>query len=733
MNKELPGALFLLGQDVKILHWSPSEEATGRDIDCAVSNGDPNWWLRLRDDWRLCQSLWHDVGSTYWVIDDGSRPVALDALEDPRGLGKDGFPTEMAFSAPGPWCPSPARAVYLTAKRLRKQQTASHQWDFITRLAREDEAAFLSRLRRVFSGSIADHLGAAILAGDVPSGKLRRQARLSHARRRFGRISTVTVTVPLSARRLLSRLLRPTGLIVLLVGPDGSGKSTLARILEEECNGLFRRQMPVHWRPGLLPRLGALAGRTQSDASSPHSQRPHGRLASQLVLAYYWLDFLAGGWLRMWPQKIRTGLVIWERGWWDMMVDPTRYRLSGASVLLRVLGRTLPRPDLTIVLEAPADVLLSRKLELSGGELSRQTEAWKQLSFPGEKRVLRLDASRDQSHVVHQARQATATLLEERTLSRLGTGWMSLSMGSAALMLPRGPRKAAFESLQVYQPMLPRASAAWHATRLAARLGFFRWVPRSALPGAHVRQLIAPHLPPGGTFALSRGNGSGRFSALLFDRQHNPYAWAKLRTGLDGADDLAVEASAIRRYGGELPPPLHAPEILEESKGILLLRFLPWHARRRPWRMDVDVATGLGEFFRRGVTQGSLGFAHGDCAPWNLLRTSAGWCLVDWETAADDAPPFFDLFHYLFRCHALLGNPCEEELVEGLDGRGWIGALVGAYAQGAGVGTHDAREHFCSYLRNASHDRSSNRSRRETGQQIIEASKRLTAVFSGSL
>ena len=730
-DQEVPRALFLLGQDVRILHWLPGDESAGRDIDCAVRNGDSNWWLRLDDNWRLCQALWHDVGATYWIVDDGERAVALDALEDPKGLGKDGFPTELAFDAgPGPWAPAPARAAYLTAKRLRKRQLSPHQWELTSLLASEDDAAFVTSLRRVFSNRTGRRLGDSVLTGDVPSPKLWRQARMSHVWRRFARVSALTTTVPLAARRWLSRTLHPTGLIVLLVGPDGTGKSTVAQGLAEECHGLFRRHMPVHWRPGLFPRLGAILGREQSDASAPHAQRPHGRLTSQLVLAYYWLDFLVGGWFRIWPQKTRTGLVLWERGWWDMEVDPTRYRIEGTSTLLRVLGRAVPSPDLVVVLEAPADTLLERKQEVSSTELMRQTVAWRHMNLPADKMVLRLDASSALPEVLARVREAIVSLLEERTLSRLGNGWMSFSIGSAKLVLPRGPRKLARASLLVYQPMLPRANAAWQATRLAASLGVMRLSPRAHVPPRDVRRLIAPHLSQGGTFALSKGNGPGRFSALLFDGQHNPYAWAKLRTDPSGVEELVLEGSAIRRFGSQLPPPLYAPDILVEAEGVLLLRFLPWQARRRPWLMDVEVAGALGSFFRRGADSGPAGYVHGDCAPWNLLRTPSGWCLIDWEMASDDGVPFFDLFHYLFRSHALLGRPSEQELLEGITGDGWIGQLVKAYAHGARVESGEAPEHFRSYLTVASTESSD--SHRAGGDEILKASQRLNLALLSS-
>jgi hypothetical protein len=95
-----------------------------------------------------------------------------------------------------------------------------------------------------------------------------------------------------------------------------------------------------------------------------------------------------------------------------------------------------------------------------------------------------------------------------------------------------------------------------------------------------------------------------------------------------------------------------------------------------------------------------MGPAHGDFAPWNLLETEEGWVAVDWEAGREDAPPFYDLFHFLVQSCALLGRPSQSAVLQGVAGteRG-IARLVRAYADGAGIGTDEAREHFLAYLR----------------------------------
>jgi aminoglycoside phosphotransferase (APT) family kinase protein len=149
-----------------------------------------------------------------------------------------------------------------------------------------------------------------------------------------------------------------------------------------------------------------------------------------------------------------------------------------------------------------------------------------------------------------------------------------------------------------------------------------------------------------------------------------------------------------------VPPPLFAPTIVKQSDGLLLLGAIAWHPRLRPWVLPKDVARALGAFFqtRSGSGKTGVGLSHGDCAPWNLLRTDRGWGLVDWEEAHDQGMPFFDLFHYLILAHLNLERPSQKALLEGLRGQGWVARSIEAYAEGAKLRVEDARRFLISYL-----------------------------------
>jgi hypothetical protein len=73
--------------------------------------------------------------------------------------------------------------------------------------------------------------------------------------------------------------------------------------------------------------------------------------------------------------------------------------------------------------------------------------------------------------------------------------------------------------------------------------------------------------------------------------------------------------------------------------------------------------------------------------------------LLDWEHARTDAPPFFDLFHFLIQSHVLLGRPRARAIISGLAGRGWVSDAIAAYADGARVNQAAAAAYLHMYLR----------------------------------
>jgi thymidylate kinase len=179
--------------------------------------------------------------------------------------------------------------------------------------------------------------------------------------------------MPTLARAAMPRLpaQSPPGLLVAIFGADGSGKSTVCHAVIEELAPLFGAARYLHFRP----RLGG--GKPGADpVLEPHRDPNRGSLASVAKVAYYTADFVIGHALRIRPEISRGGLVVFDRYFHDLFVDPRRYRYGGPGLALRAAARLVPRPDLVILLDAPVEILLARKQELEAAELDRLRRAY---------------------------------------------------------------------------------------------------------------------------------------------------------------------------------------------------------------------------------------------------------------------------------------------------------------------------------------------------------------------
>jgi len=696
--------LRLLGRRVWVLN-APGLEGSAAvhqsgDVDCVVDELDASWPLRLDRGWRLCQRLQYNAVGCYWVLENNGQVLAVDTLTDPQGIGPDAFPTTI-FTLGDSDPTSAQRAAYLTAKRLRKNLRAPAEWQRIAVLAGDEPAEYVRALAPVLGTRMSRTVGMCVLEGRPPDAALWRRARGVQLVRRFRNPARIINACVRGARRLVERIVRPSGLFVLLAGPDGSGKSTLAPLIPEVCEKLFRRGTCWHSRPAVLPRPGSLLGRQAANTSHPHGRKPHGKVASNALLAYHWLDFMLAGWLRLQPYRTRTGLAVVERGWWDLSVDQRRYRLNVSSSLVRALGRLLPQPDLIVLLEAAPQVLAARKSEIDDDEIARQMARWRSAVPKGVPHVV-LDASAPPLEIALQVREVLIDLLERRAVGGLGPGWVGLPRRSQPRWwMPRAPRRSAHASLAVYQPVTPRTLAGWHLARWSALGGAFHLLPRVSPPPRFVRELVAPYVSPGGSFSVASANYPERFIALLLDHRGSCSAVAKVAGDDTGRACLQREGHALSTLASLLPEPLRAPRILAQEQGLLLLEAFDWHPRLHPVRIPEDVARALGEFFGRQARwagDGPVGPGHGDCAPWNLLQTCDGWALLDWEDASPDAPAFFDLFHHVVQSHILLGKPSGRTILRGVQGHGWIGAAIRAYAQAAGLEPPHAQAALLQYL-----------------------------------
>jgi thymidylate kinase len=218
--------------------------------------------------------------------------------------------------------------------------------------------------------------------------------------------------------RLVRRWLQPTGLLVAVMGPDGAGKSTLIEHLVQVVGPAFDRHRLFHWRPMLLRRR-----KSTRDTTRPHSLPPHGRWWSVARLFAHLLDYWLGYWLVIRPLLARSGLVVFDRYFDDVLIDPKRYRYGGPLWWARILRPVIPKPDLVLILDASAEVLLSRKHEVAFEEIQRQRRLYARC-INGAAGTRVISASGSVSHVSAEAATDVIEQLSQRVERQHGR-WMA--------------------------------------------------------------------------------------------------------------------------------------------------------------------------------------------------------------------------------------------------------------------------------------------------------------------
>lgn len=178
--------------------------------------------------------------------------------------------------------------------------------------------------------------------------------------------------------RKTKRFLYSSGFFIVVIGPDGCGKTTITNELKKILARSYRKQYHFHWRPGLLPKLGNKQSDNKNKPASnaPVMQSKYKGPISYMRFAYYTMDFIIGYWIKLYPIKAQTTLIIGERYYADIAVHPARYGFSTPKWLIHLMGLFVPKPDLIILLSNDPEVIHNRKDELSIDTIRQQLDAY---------------------------------------------------------------------------------------------------------------------------------------------------------------------------------------------------------------------------------------------------------------------------------------------------------------------------------------------------------------------
>jgi thymidylate kinase len=148
----------------------------------------------------------------------------------------------------------------------------------------------------------------------------------------------------------------------------------------------------------LKPRIFMLRrGESVAIVVDPHGKPPRSALPS-LAKIFVWL-------MEEWCANLfldkKNTLLICDRYYHDLLIDPKRYRYGGPHWAAVLVGKLIPQPSLWVLLDAPAEILQARKQEVAQEESARQRHAY--MTFVQKQRY----------HAIIDASQLLTSVIED--------------------------------------------------------------------------------------------------------------------------------------------------------------------------------------------------------------------------------------------------------------------------------------------------------------------------------
>ena len=219
------------------------------------------------------------------------------------------------------------------------------------------------------------------------------------------------------------RIVAPIGYSVVFLGTDGSGKTTIIKSITPLLEAALHTKLNYeHMRPNLFPSIAQLLGKKAGNGETvenPHDSKPSGFVGSLIRLSYYSLDYIFGYWFKIYPQMIkRPCLFIFDRYYYDYLIDPYRSRISLSKRFIKVFSALLPEPDLIVCLGAEPELIHERKPELKFDEVKRQVKELKEF-YISKNNAVWIDTGGEIEESVNNVLEAVTGSMSQRYMGKL--------------------------------------------------------------------------------------------------------------------------------------------------------------------------------------------------------------------------------------------------------------------------------------------------------------------------
>ena len=357
-----------------ILGRLPDESDAGGDVDLAIHPNDLRAAItRLYDliesnQWCLIRVLQHETTCWYAIIQipgpRSSHFIKLDLCTDYRINGRLFITAQTLTEGAADFCGrgwiqprQEVQAYYYLVKSIAKTRLNPAVYDYINQ---RNDAVFQTLLSDNFKAKEQELINRWLKQGILPKPDEIKYIFDQFCQRRpkayWGEF-----------KRIYNRIIHPSGLHLVLTGPDGVGKSTIRKMLIQDLAPCFRRIDQHHLFTPLTTDL-------IEKPRVPYQKPPFGALGSLIKLLTIGVRCLRFFAQHIWFNQRRSTLIVSDRYILDVIADPRRFRISLPSPMVTALINILPQPDLNVVLTAEPEIIQARKSEVPVEHTKQQIE-----------------------------------------------------------------------------------------------------------------------------------------------------------------------------------------------------------------------------------------------------------------------------------------------------------------------------------------------------------------------
>ena len=254
---------------------------------------------------------------------------------------------------------SESALVYYLLKKILKLKIDDQDLNHIFKLSKEIRVLESTDLKNYFSNTTLKELINALTNENITFFK----QRLNFLK------SEIVKKKPIKLRdsfkivnRFLFRFFNPTGIFIIILGCDGVGKTSLIKKLFQASKmnypSLVRKYKYFHLAPFFYYQ------NKTPQTSPPTKEPPYNSIISFIKIIYLYFVFLFGYVFTTKLLLVRSTGVIIDRYFYDILVDPNRYKIKLPKTIIKFFSIIVPKPELAFIITADYRQIYERKKEI---------------------------------------------------------------------------------------------------------------------------------------------------------------------------------------------------------------------------------------------------------------------------------------------------------------------------------------------------------------------------------